>query len=246
MCAIAYFLESEGIMTTGIALVRENAESMQPPRMLWVTFPLGRPLGKPGDAEFQKRVILGALDLLQRKQGPVLEDYPEDAPEVAGEIAAACPVHFSRQGADESTWQTRLAEEFRELSPWYDLSLRRRGRTTVGVSNTSVDAILKTLGELADNPEQPPPETSWLKQAIEDAKAFYQESLTAQPGAYTAASIQKWLWDESALGGAMRLLYERFRKVEALRQFTFFLAPRSVVGGATGSEPKGNPRTERK
>ncbi len=245
MCAIAYFLESEGIMTTGIALVRENAEALQPPRMLWVTFPLGRPLGKPGDPEFQKRVMLGALDLLQRKQGPVLEDYPEDAPAVAGEVAPACPVNFAKQGSDESTWKERLAQEFRELSPWYDLSLRRRGRTTVGVSKTPIDAILNTLGGMADDPDVTLPDLSWLKLAIEDAKAFYQEALTAQPGAYTAESIRQWLWDESALGAAMRLLNDRFSEDEALRPFTFILAPRSAVGGAA-SEPISKLRNDRK
>lgn len=232
-------------MTTGIALVRENAEAMQPPRMLWVSFPLGRPLGKPGDAAFQKRVMLSALDLLQRKQGPVLEDYPEDVPAIAGEIASACPVNFSKQGSEGSTWQMKLAEEFRELSPWYDLSIRRRHRTTVGVSKTSVDAILKTLGELADDSEQTLPELSWLKLAIEDAKAFYQESLTVQPGQYTIASIERWLWDESALGAAMRLLNDRFSKDEALRPFTLILAPRSAVSGATGTEPLSNLQTDR-
>ena len=44
-------------MTVSIALVRENAESLQPPRSLWVSFPLGRPLGVPNDAAFQHRVI---------------------------------------------------------------------------------------------------------------------------------------------------------------------------------------------
>ena len=82
MSAIAYFLESEGLQTTGISLVRENTEALRPPRFLWTTFPLGRPMGTPGDAPFQRRVILAALDLLNRKSGPVLEDYPEDAPTV--------------------------------------------------------------------------------------------------------------------------------------------------------------------
>ena len=55
---------------------------MQPPRALWVPFPLGRPLGKPGDAPFQQGVIQAALDLLHRQVGPVLEDYPHDAPTI--------------------------------------------------------------------------------------------------------------------------------------------------------------------
>ena len=57
-------------MTTGISLVRENAQSLQPPRSLWVPFPLGRPLGKPGDPEFQLDVIEAALALLARESGP--------------------------------------------------------------------------------------------------------------------------------------------------------------------------------
>lgn len=58
ICAIAHYLEAEGIMTTGIALIRENAEALQPPRLIRVTFPLGYPLGKPNDPAFQRRVIL--------------------------------------------------------------------------------------------------------------------------------------------------------------------------------------------
>ncbi|MGE3465240.1 MAG: selenoprotein B, partial [Pseudomonadales bacterium] len=83
-------------MTTGIALVRENAASMQPPRTLWVSFPLGRPLGKPADPAFQHRVIAAALELLARESGPVLEDFPEDAPAPGTENAPACPVSFTK------------------------------------------------------------------------------------------------------------------------------------------------------
>ena len=65
-------------MTTGISLVRENAASIQPPRSLWVTFPLGRPLGVPGDPAFQHGVIRAALALLETRSGPILADYPLD------------------------------------------------------------------------------------------------------------------------------------------------------------------------
>ena len=87
MSALSDYLEREAIMTTGISLVRENTESMQPPRSLWVTFPLGRPLGKPGDPAFQHRVIAAALELLNCESGPVLADYPEDAPSIAVDSA---------------------------------------------------------------------------------------------------------------------------------------------------------------
>ena len=51
-------------MTTGISLVRENTESMRPPRIVGA-ISLGRPLGKAGDANFQHHVIQHGLELLE-------------------------------------------------------------------------------------------------------------------------------------------------------------------------------------
>ena len=64
MGALGHFLEREGIPTAGISLVREHTEIVRPPRALWVTFELGRPLGKPDDAAFQTRVLRAQLDML--------------------------------------------------------------------------------------------------------------------------------------------------------------------------------------
>lgn len=57
---------------------------MNPPRALWVSFDLGRPLGVPGDAAFQTRALTAVLNLLEAPAGPVLVDYPEDAPQWRG------------------------------------------------------------------------------------------------------------------------------------------------------------------
>ncbi|MCH7711818.1 MAG: hypothetical protein IH903_09315, partial [Proteobacteria bacterium] len=51
--------------TTQISLIREHTEKIVPPRALWVPFELGRPFGAPDDSGFQKRVLLGALELLE-------------------------------------------------------------------------------------------------------------------------------------------------------------------------------------
>ena len=151
MSALGYYLEREGILTTGISLVRENTLSMQPPRALWVTFPLGRPLGKPDDADFQHRVITAALGLLNRSTGPVLEDYPEDAPSIDVDSAPACPVSFTKQPKDLDTWKARILNELNGLQPWYDLGRRRRkGRTLVGLSDLAIDDNLSRLGQLLD------------------------------------------------------------------------------------------------
>ncbi len=74
-------IEARGIATVVIGLVRPHLESTKSPRGLWVPFPLGRPLGEPEDPAFQRRVLMAALALLERRDGPVLlVDFPEDAP----------------------------------------------------------------------------------------------------------------------------------------------------------------------
>ena len=81
MCALAHYFESEGLATTTIALIRQHAQTIAPPRALWVPFELGRPVGPPGHAAFQRRVIEAALALLDRSDGaPILVDFPDDAP----------------------------------------------------------------------------------------------------------------------------------------------------------------------
>jgi hypothetical protein len=79
--ALAHYLEEEGLATVAISLIRPQTENTKPPRALWVPFELGRPFGPPSDAAFQKRVILAALGMLERDNGPVIiEDFPDDDP----------------------------------------------------------------------------------------------------------------------------------------------------------------------
>ncbi|MBW2613512.1 MAG: hypothetical protein JRE12_14305, partial [Deltaproteobacteria bacterium] len=62
---------------------------------------MGRPLGAPNDAPFQERVLMAALKLLEAPKGPVLEDFPEEAP-VSNDtvVALACPVDFTQPEPD--------------------------------------------------------------------------------------------------------------------------------------------------
>jgi len=43
--------------------------------LLMLPFMLGRPLGEPNDAMFQRRVLLQALRLLERDDGPVILEH---------------------------------------------------------------------------------------------------------------------------------------------------------------------------
>jgi len=74
---VAAELERQGIATVTIQLLREVAERVRPPRALFVPFAHGYPLGRPGDASLQRRVIEAALSLLEDPSlvPPVLRDF---------------------------------------------------------------------------------------------------------------------------------------------------------------------------
>lgn len=74
MSVIQRQVEAQGISTVSISLFRGFAEKVQPPRALWVPFPFGRPLGAPNNKAIQRKVLFAMFDLLDRRQGPVLED----------------------------------------------------------------------------------------------------------------------------------------------------------------------------
>lgn len=180
--------------------MREHTEIVRPPRALWVTFELGRPLGIPDDPPFQRRVAKAALDLLARTDGPILADYPEDVPEVTDFSGWACPINLAPSQTDS------LAAEIDRLATWYDQSVARQGRTTVGVSGLDMpDAGALVNRALAgDLPEAQP-----LKQAIDDLRAYYLEAASAFPDPGTSATRKKWFWDETQLAKAILSLQPR-------------------------------------
>lgn len=206
MSALSHFLESEGLSTTGISLVREHSEAMAPPRALWVPFALGRPLGAAGDAVFQHRIIAAGLALLDRPQGPVLEDFPEPAPDDDPETPWACPIRFARATAGNDAAEMARAELAR-LVPWHELSMRRRGRTASGVSGLAIEPCLDFVIDAIEAAGAD--DVRRLKAAVEDLKAYYVEAITARPGALPASVADAMLWNESALGQLLRRLAVR-------------------------------------
>ncbi len=208
---LSHFVEEEGVPTACISLIRLHTEIIKPPRALWVPFELGRPLGPPDDAAFQKRVLLALMGMFEAPDGPRLEDYPEDEPETAGEIAAlACPVDFVQDVAE--TGETDQLEaafrgEMTAMRPWYDMGVAKRQRTTVGVSGIDLEALGDFIyafvaGEEPDNPRDDIPLAYTLKFAVEDLKSYYIEGVTAQPGQAGASSqvLTDWFWEETVAG----------------------------------------------
>lgn len=210
MGGLAHFIEEEGIATTQISLIREHTEIIKPPRALWVSFPLGRPLGDPDEPEFQTRVLKNALDLLERDTGPVLEDFPEDAREEGThQPQVACPVNFAQPPAEQGTMAElfeKFQQEFNLMQTWHNLACEQRGRSTAGVSNLSHDAIGSLfhdfiLEEVDEELLDGRSLADVLRMAAEDLKTCYLEGLGAQPGQpKDAATLADWFWGETYAG----------------------------------------------
>lgn len=197
MGALGHFLEREGIPTVGISLVREHTETIRPPRALWVTFELGRPLGIPDDPAFQRRVVRAALDLVGRTDGPLIADYPEHVAEEADFTGWACPINLAPSATDT------LAAEIDRLAVWYDRAVAAHGRTTVGVSGLDMPAAGKLVAAALAGPL---PAAQPLKQAIDDLKAYYLEAASAFPDPGSSRTRRAWLWDETILAKSLLAL----------------------------------------
>lgn len=68
-------IEASGISCISLSLLREITEVIQPPRALFVPFPLGYPLGEPNNPELQTKVLHAAMSLLSRNDFPVFETF---------------------------------------------------------------------------------------------------------------------------------------------------------------------------
>lgn len=83
MGLIAGVLEDRGIQTVCLSTFEPIMKKVRPPRWLDLPYPLGFPLGPPGDPELQGRILRRAFRLLEAPgPGPVQESFdPEEEEE---------------------------------------------------------------------------------------------------------------------------------------------------------------------
>ena len=91
MGALAHAFEATGIATVTLGSIRAQLEGTAVPRGLFCDFPLGRPLGRPNDPEYQHRVLWQALSMVDRVSDPTIEDFPHAIVD-DGESAVTCPM----------------------------------------------------------------------------------------------------------------------------------------------------------
>jgi hypothetical protein len=223
VCTLAHVFEAAGLSTVVISSIRAVAERMKPPRALHCEFPLGRPLGKPRDAAFQQRVLAAAFALLERPEGPVLEDFPETIASSA-ETPLACPIP-ARMDPDLPA----AVDEARALRGAYDRAVRAAGRTSVGRA-INADAVPDAVGALVRIAEG----TAWSDaqlpadpiQVAHDVRSYYSELAIeladAPPGPW---AVERWFYDETQAGKALLDARRAMKAAEAPFPLWFYMAP---------------------
>jgi hypothetical protein len=205
--ALGHYLEEEGIASVAIALIRKQAENTRPPRALWVPFELGRPIGPPSDAVFQKRVITTALGLLQAdRRASLIVDFPDDDPREVADPGWRPPAPPAISfGADA------VLAELRALAPAYAASCVARKRSTVGLTGLAPAACgdylaARLRGERPASPIADMSPALALRFAIDDLKAFALEAALSPGAKPSSQQLGDWLWNETALGAALHIL----------------------------------------
>lgn len=224
MCVLAHLIEAAGIATVALASMRPVAEKVAPPRVLHGEFPLGRPLGRPGDAAFQHDVLSRAFALLDA-DGPVIESHPEVIEESSDAVACQLPPAFDGEASP-------AVSEARGIRKAYDRIVERRGVTTVGraIDADTVPAALEALERVASG--------AGLKEAAipgkntvavcHDIRTYYEEAaieLATGPVAGGRA-VENWFFEETEAGKVVLAARQALSQRDDVPfPFWFYMAP---------------------
>ncbi len=223
MSTLAHVFEAAGMATVALGSVRKQIESTAPPRGLWCDFPLGRPLGKPGDPEFQHRVLAAAFGLLASPE-PIVTEFGESIPDNGDEVLA-CPLP-PRHDPDAHP----AIDEARGLRAAYDRGVElSSGRIGAGrvVAADDVPAAIEAFIRIIEG-------TSWKEAGIpglpmrvsQDIRGYYETAALAMvdhaPPAWAAA---RWFLDETEAGKVLTAARSEMERQGAPHPMWFYLTP---------------------
>jgi hypothetical protein len=213
--ALGHYLEEEGLATVAISLIRPQTENTKPPRALWVPFELGRPFGPPRAAAFQKRVVLAALRMLERGNGPVvIEDFPDDDPRATADPTWRSPFTPAAVAAGPAdSLAARLEAEILLLRGAHERWVAQHRRTTVGLSGLPIGDCARYVADWLRGKTPPSPREGFsapliLRFAVDDVKAYCLEAAAAGAVKPSSRQLGDWFWNESATGAAIHILRE--------------------------------------
>jgi len=197
---LAHVLEANGLATVALGSVRGQLESTAPPRGLFCDFPLGRPLGKPDDADFQHRVLAHAFAMLKRTE-PGIEGFPEvisDESEVL-----SCPMP-PRAESDEHP----AVVEARALRPAYERTIARYGERLGAFRLMGPDEVPAAIATFAAVAGGAPWRDAGIPgipaRVVQDIRGYYEAAAVSladhTPSAFEAT---RWFQHETEAGQAI-------------------------------------------
>lgn len=223
MSTLAHVFEAEGIATVALGSLRKQLENTAPPRGLWCDFPLGRPLGKPGDPEFQHRVLAHAFSLLDATE-PVFEVFPESIADDGAEVAA-CTLP-PRHDPDAHP----AIDEARGIRKAYDRAVTQYGNHMGAGRVVEADQIpdaLEAFIRVVDG-------TPWKEAGIpgiparvsQDIRGYYETAaLGLMDHAPSAWAGTRWFLDHTEAGKVILAARAMMRDTGASQTMWFYMAP---------------------
>ena len=222
MCTLAHVFEAAGLATVALASMADVAERIRPPRVLVCDFPLGRPLGKPGDAAFQRDVIERALGLLSAIE-PVFERHPAVIESDETPLACALPPRHDPTAPP-------AVDEARGLRSAYRRALATRGVTAVGraIDADTVPAALEVLDRWAQGAsweEVPLPGKNTVA-VCHDIRAYYLEAALELVGdmAPGGRAVDAWFYEVTEAGRTLMAARSALREQGAPFPFWFYMS----------------------
>ncbi|MEO1057740.1 MAG: hypothetical protein AAFY28_12565 [Actinomycetota bacterium] len=223
MSTLAHVFEAAGMTTVALGSIRKQIESTAPPRGLWCDFPLGRPLGKPGDPEFQHQVLSAAFALLDSPE-PIVSQFPESIPD-DGEEMLSCPLPPRHDPNAHPA-----VDEARGLRAAYDRGVEiSNGRIAAGrvVAADDIPAAIEAFARIADG-------SPWAEAGIpglpmrvsQDIRGYYETAALAMvdhaPAAWAGA---RWFLDATEAGKVLMAARAEMERQEAPQPMWFYLTP---------------------
>ena len=209
--------------TVALGSIRGQIYGTAPPRGLFCDFPLGRPLGVPDDAAFQRRVIEHALGLLERSE-PVVEDY-DVVIETEDSDTLMCPLP-ARMDPDAHP----AIDEAKGLRPAYQRAIAKFDNRAGAVRLLDADTVPSAIEAFIRVAEGRP----WKEAGIpgiparvsQDIRGYYEMAALEIAGHTPAAwAGYRWFRDQTKTGEVMRKARDAMRESGAKEPLWRFLLP---------------------
>jgi len=207
-----------------IGSIPAHIENTKPPRGLICHFPLGRPLGLPGDPDFQRSVLNALFDMLNESEGPVLRTFAHSLADVEDEgLVCSLPPRLDPN-------EHPAVDEARAIKGAYERAVSKHGNR-IGASRAigadDVPAAVEAFARIDEGTPWKEAEIPGVPMRVaQDIRGYYQtaalELAEHTPGAWAG---EDWFYNDTETGKLMLRVRTVLKNAGAPQPLWFFLSP---------------------